>query len=382
MKLLLVVVAVTLVAGGRAASLTPRDEAVELLLETAQFDEKLQEKRELDNNAEKRSYSPNGAYGGYEPNFEYHEPQVPPYPAKAAAPAFDLWGFKSAILNALYQAVKAVAGGSIAVKGQLIRGGGNLLQAQGRLIASGGQAVSSFGRSVAHSALHSAPVLPSLHKAKFGVASAVGNVVAGAAGAVGSAVAGAAGAVAGAVSGAADAVSSHVAHKFTPSQQSYLPPAPIAYKPSSGGYQAGLLVVKPISVAEPQHAPARPVDTAATYGGSLDESFGTSDLGYNAYGGQNTYNGDFNIQPSISYDLHYRLGTYVKVIIRGSNVNFSLKSECVRDVISVVAIVSGQRSQRKAYRFLFPKFRIKSNFQKNDRVSSLMLLHRCIIQCT
>jgi len=71
----------------------------------------------------------------------------------------DLWGFKRAILGALYSAVRAVAGGSIAVKGQVIKGAGNLVAAQGKLVASGGQAVSDFGRGIAVKALHSAPTI-------------------------------------------------------------------------------------------------------------------------------------------------------------------------------------------------------------------------------
>lgn len=73
---------------------------------------------------------------------------------------------------------------------------------------------------------------------------------------------------------------------------------------SQKGVQAGLLVVNPISVAEPivntqaSSIPV-PVDSVASYGGSLDDSFGAG-IG----GGYNLYDDSIHVQPSINYDLH------------------------------------------------------------------------------
>ncbi|XP_046393348.1 arginine-glutamic acid dipeptide repeats protein [Ischnura elegans] len=77
---------------------------------------------------------------------------------------FDIWAFKKAILNALFQAVKAIKGGIIAVKGQILKAKGHLLQTKGSILAAKGDAITNFGRQVAakslldHSILYDGPV--------------------------------------------------------------------------------------------------------------------------------------------------------------------------------------------------------------------------------
>ncbi|XP_011505467.1 PREDICTED: uncharacterized protein LOC105368204 [Ceratosolen solmsi marchali] len=67
--------------------------------------------------------------------------------------SFNIWDFKRAILNTLIQAVKAVGGGVLALKGQLIKGGGFLVSTKGRIISSAGEAISGLGKSLASSAI-------------------------------------------------------------------------------------------------------------------------------------------------------------------------------------------------------------------------------------
>ncbi|CAB3385185.1 Hypothetical predicted protein [Cloeon dipterum] len=157
MKFLTVTVLCTVAAAAMGASLQPRDEAAELLLETAQLDASFN-KEQQDEQHNKRSFG--SSYNSYSPAYAYEEPHVPEHSTGS-----DLWGFKRAILGALSTAIRAIAGGSIAVKGQVIKGAGNLVATQGKLIANGGQAVSEYGRGVAARALHSAPKIASYHPA-------------------------------------------------------------------------------------------------------------------------------------------------------------------------------------------------------------------------
>lgn len=46
---------------------------------------------------------------------------------------FDGWSLKKSIMNTLLQAVKAIAGGITALKGQLIKGSGYLVSASGKV---------------------------------------------------------------------------------------------------------------------------------------------------------------------------------------------------------------------------------------------------------
>ncbi|XP_017880141.1 uncharacterized protein LOC108624990 [Ceratina calcarata] len=71
--------------------------------------------------------------------------------------AFDVWDFKKAIVSTLMQAVKAISGGVIALKGQLIKGSGYLVSTKGKIIAKAGDAVTSLGRNIAKSAVTPPP---------------------------------------------------------------------------------------------------------------------------------------------------------------------------------------------------------------------------------
>lgn len=70
---------------------------------------------------------------------------------------FSIFDFKKAILNTVLQALKALAGGALALKGQLIKGGGFVVQTKGRVISSAGEAIASLGSQIASSAVISAP---------------------------------------------------------------------------------------------------------------------------------------------------------------------------------------------------------------------------------
>ncbi|XP_051173644.1 uncharacterized protein LOC127289623 [Leptopilina boulardi] len=71
--------------------------------------------------------------------------------------SFNAWDFKKAILNTVFQAIKAISGGVLALKGQLIKGGGFLISTKGRLISSTGEAISNLGRNIASSTYVVAP---------------------------------------------------------------------------------------------------------------------------------------------------------------------------------------------------------------------------------
>ncbi|XP_046593173.1 uncharacterized protein LOC107221579 isoform X1 [Neodiprion lecontei] len=70
---------------------------------------------------------------------------------------FDVWSFKKAILNTLFQALKAIGGGVIALKGKLIKGGGIVVSAKGNIISAKGEAITSLGRHIAASAVLTPP---------------------------------------------------------------------------------------------------------------------------------------------------------------------------------------------------------------------------------
>lgn len=73
------------------------------------------------------------------------------------AQKFDIWDFKKAVLNTLLQAVKAISGSVIALKGQLVKGGGFLISTKGKLLSSAGEVITNLGRNIASSALVTAP---------------------------------------------------------------------------------------------------------------------------------------------------------------------------------------------------------------------------------
>ncbi|XP_003427474.2 uncharacterized protein LOC100678819 isoform X1 [Nasonia vitripennis] len=74
--------------------------------------------------------------------------------------SFSIWDFKRAILNTLIQAVKAIGGGVLALKGQLIKGSGFLVSTKGRIISSAGDAITGLGKSLAASAVVQPPSAP------------------------------------------------------------------------------------------------------------------------------------------------------------------------------------------------------------------------------
>ncbi|XP_072760346.1 uncharacterized protein [Anoplolepis gracilipes] len=66
---------------------------------------------------------------------------------------FGPWDFKKAIFGTLFQALKAIGGGVLALKGQLVKGGGFLLAGKGKVVSKAGDVITSFGKSLAASAL-------------------------------------------------------------------------------------------------------------------------------------------------------------------------------------------------------------------------------------
>ncbi|XP_053970525.1 uncharacterized protein LOC128872146 isoform X1 [Hylaeus volcanicus] len=68
--------------------------------------------------------------------------------------AFDVWDFKKAIISTLMQAVKAISGGVIALKGQLIKGSGYLISSKSKMIITTGDAITSLGRTIAKNAAY------------------------------------------------------------------------------------------------------------------------------------------------------------------------------------------------------------------------------------
>ncbi|XP_014599074.1 PREDICTED: uncharacterized protein LOC106784252 [Polistes canadensis] len=88
-----------------------------------------------------------------QPTHVVYGPPVQPYGEKT----FDVWDFKKAILNTVIQALKAISGGVLALKGQLIKGGGFLVSTKGKIISTTGDAISSLGRHIAASAVVQPP---------------------------------------------------------------------------------------------------------------------------------------------------------------------------------------------------------------------------------
>ncbi|KAM0735375.1 hypothetical protein ACS0PU_010523 [Formica fusca] len=66
---------------------------------------------------------------------------------------FGPWDFKKAIFGTVFQALKAIGGGVLALKGQLVKGGGYLLAGKGKVVSKAGDVITSFGKSLAASAL-------------------------------------------------------------------------------------------------------------------------------------------------------------------------------------------------------------------------------------
>lgn len=51
----------------------------------------------------------------------------------------------------MFQALKAIGGGVLALKGQLVKGGGYLLAAKGKVISKTGDVITSFGKHLTSS---------------------------------------------------------------------------------------------------------------------------------------------------------------------------------------------------------------------------------------
>lgn len=74
--------------------------------------------------------------------------------------SFNFWGIKKAILSSILQAAKAITGGVIAVKGQLLKAKGHAVVAKGKLLQTKGEAITNYGRNVA---THAFDVHPQPH---------------------------------------------------------------------------------------------------------------------------------------------------------------------------------------------------------------------------
>ncbi|RLU23243.1 hypothetical protein DMN91_003446 [Ooceraea biroi] len=66
---------------------------------------------------------------------------------------FGPWDFKKAIFGTLFQALKAIGGGVLALKGQLVKGSGYLLAAKSKVFGKTGDAITYYGKQLAASAL-------------------------------------------------------------------------------------------------------------------------------------------------------------------------------------------------------------------------------------
>ncbi|XP_020286905.1 uncharacterized protein LOC109856258 isoform X2 [Pseudomyrmex gracilis] len=66
---------------------------------------------------------------------------------------FGPWDFKKAIFSTLVQALKAIGGGVLALKGQLVKGSGYLLAGKGKVVSKAGDYITSFGKQLAASAV-------------------------------------------------------------------------------------------------------------------------------------------------------------------------------------------------------------------------------------
>lgn len=66
---------------------------------------------------------------------------------------FGPWDFKTAIFGTLIQALKAIGGGVLALKGQIVKGSGFLLAAKSKVLGKTGDVITSFGKQLASSAV-------------------------------------------------------------------------------------------------------------------------------------------------------------------------------------------------------------------------------------
>ncbi|XP_019699486.2 uncharacterized protein LOC105188729 [Harpegnathos saltator] len=84
-----------------------------------------------------QDYKP--AYGPPPPVYSYEEKP------------FGAWDFKKTIFSTVFQALKAIGGGVLALKGQLVKGGGYLLAAKSKVISKTGDVITSFGKQLTSS---------------------------------------------------------------------------------------------------------------------------------------------------------------------------------------------------------------------------------------
>ncbi|XP_067207739.1 uncharacterized protein [Linepithema humile] len=69
------------------------------------------------------------------------------------AKPFGPWDFKKAIFGTLFQALKAIGGGVIALKGQLVKGSSYLLAGKSKVFYKAGDVITSLGKKLAASAI-------------------------------------------------------------------------------------------------------------------------------------------------------------------------------------------------------------------------------------
>ncbi|KAL1460183.1 hypothetical protein WDU94_012119 [Cyamophila willieti] len=74
-----------------------------------------------------------------------------------------LFDYKKHVLAALFQAVKAITGGVVALKGQVLKIGGHLITWKGKFLVKKGDQISDFGKEVATKALLSPPTVHHHH---------------------------------------------------------------------------------------------------------------------------------------------------------------------------------------------------------------------------
>ncbi|XP_014473708.1 PREDICTED: uncharacterized protein LOC106743911 [Dinoponera quadriceps] len=83
---------------------------------------------------------------------DYGQPAYGPPPAYSYdEKPFGAWDFKKTIFSTVFQALKAISGGVLALKGQLVKGGGYLLAAKGKVISKTGDVITSFGKHLTSS---------------------------------------------------------------------------------------------------------------------------------------------------------------------------------------------------------------------------------------
>lgn len=84
---------------------------------------------------------------------EHHEYGLPHFEHHDEGKAHKVWDFKKHILASLLQAVKAITGGVVALKGQVMKIGGHLITWKGKFLVKKGDQISDFGREFASKAL-------------------------------------------------------------------------------------------------------------------------------------------------------------------------------------------------------------------------------------